>query len=720
VSNPIDENAPEQPRIDPLTAARMTAPPRDYDLSANGRMLTLLDQIRYLNDRIRFNTGNIAEALSAHNKDANIARTAAGAGARIPGTPTRLEAIGPLDLRSPRLRQQFTDQFKEAISKAAEDSPLRNPRSPEYAQLQDQITRKILQEADPEHLKEAISVRRLQDLNLGSRLSPAGILRSVGEALGMGGIGGIHGAGGAAHHRTDPLRAALANRQEAEALARGEVIPRLPSVGMGDRAGEFLGRAAMSGGIAGGAASLALRAFPLAAAALVVPEILRHIGINIPSPTQLPALYRATVQSGQLTGEGFGAGVSARYRAFRIGLNPFDTITSEIANQIVESVRTAGFTGDRARSLYGTVASVYRDLGLNIQTTTQIISDATRVGGESLRQISDELHGFDDAAHNLQMNINQYAESVMQVSGVFRAAGGGAIATRAAQAFVAGAPRILREGGGLQQYQQVYQNAQPFLAAQLGVPVQYLGLPGNLPHTLDAFQRQMEQEIGRMPGDNLQEKAANASRFGILFRGMDVPNIVQLVSQIGRGRGPGNVMRIENIRNLLNRETGRPSRQISALEIRRRGREWALAQGISADDYQRAITESPTHGRTGMTRYFSTREMGATELRDTQRHAIDRLVQQHLINPQQQAELSKLVGNRHDFQQAIQRMESRTTSGGGRSVEINGVTISLSRGASKILRLDVNKEQVRQGTRPSNRTYESESDRTNLDNQTIP
>lgn len=740
MSNINPENNPgNQENISQTSAGRIVGAPRRYETATLADIATVLSQMAAINDRLSINTEKLATFLQQHQQDSDFVRTATGSGARVPGNLTQASALA-----SPRLidryqkeQQLLFDELKTldaeaqrkrlqalGIRRMPEGAPtdiLGGPLSPEKGMLGDQIedalTRQVLREAaqnDPKSIKEAMNLRRLQRLDLKSRLTPAGLMSTIGGMFGQGG-----GAGGPnPHAHLDPLKDALREERDSKLRAAGK-IPTSANIGMGDKAADVLGTAAMRGGLAGGAASLALRAFAPVGIALAIPEVLRRLGINVPSLSQIPAAVRETRASGQLTGEGFGAGVGAWWQArsirtgggFFAGINPFDPITAQIADEIVKSVRTAGFTGDRARQLYHSVASVYRDLGLSIETTTKIIADATRVGGESLKQISDELHGFDDAAHSLQMNINTYAESIMAVSTQLRATGAGGVATQAAAAFVAGAPRILREGPGLQQYQAAYQAAQPYMAARLGIPVQYLGLQGNLPHAFGAFEQQVLEEIGRMPGDNLQERAANASRFGIVLRGMDVPNITRLVTQFSRGRGPGETLSIERIRGQLNAQT---SRTITRRQLLARGPQWAQEHGltsewgdiVTAKRYQHPIDMSET----------VTYQLGSGNLETRQRAAIQRL--RPFLSRPQLAQLQRLVGNQHDFQQRIQEFEAQPrTSQGGRSVTLpNGVTISLSKNASKILRLDTNKEQVYQGTRPSSRQFDSERDRTvNLD-----
>lgn len=711
MSNIEGENpTPNQPnsRVSSTSAGRITATARTYNTASMADIATVLSQLAAINDRLSLATDNLSSFLQQHRQDQNMIRSAVGSGARVPGG----DPLQPSVLASPRLMNQFKREREQLVNELKSlDAATQRKRleslgirgtlgnldpfavlsgGPSQAQanlnpaLDDALVRSILEKTavdNPNYLREAMRLRTLRKLDKSS-LSSGGILRSLGGALGMGG-------GSGAHHG-DPIQEAITRADRTRQEASGRIY--VPGRGMGDRVAEGLGGILERGGLLGGSASLLLRAVPIVGTLLALPQLLNHFGLNPIS--RINQVYSGQLLSGQLTGQGFGAGIGASLDARRIrsggllfaGLNPFDPITSEIANQIVTSVRTAGFTGDRARSLYQSVSSVYRDLGLSIDTTTKIIADATRVGGESLRQISNELHGFDDAAHSLSMNINTYAESVMTVGGTLRSAGGGVQSTRVAQALIAGAPRILREGGGLAQYQQVYANAQPFLAAQLGVPVQYLGLSGNLPHTIEAFQQQIQAEINRMPGATLEEKAANASRFGILFKGMDIPNIMQLVEQIQSGRGPGATLRMEQIRGRLNQATL----------------------------HSTLVAHVTGYGR-GPGHVTQSREMvaiGGQQLRSAQMTALNQL--RPFLNNKQIAELQNKIGDQHDFQQLVQRFEGQSSRSTGRSVNINGVTISLSQGASKILRLDVNKEAVRQGTLPANRQYTSETDRVTI------
>jgi hypothetical protein len=646
----------------------------------NRDLYNVLQSIKGSNDRIAANSMSMSKYLEAHTK--NLQQTeglvkATRHQAQASGHPTSF--VTRETLVTPELQQRVEREFQQRRAGGA-FSDLSDQ------ELEDRVTRQIAAEATKRELTRAQGARKLQDINVRELATPAGLAKRTLSTFGLEGLisGGGRGFAGGVEPQEDLIGDALA-AQRAQTMRRG----------IGDRAAGALGRgAAMRGGIGGATAGLASRAalfaIPFAGQALVLTEMLNMLGLGVPAFSQIGSTVRGMRQQGALTGEGIQAGFRARMDARELrsgglpfaGLNPFDPITDEIATQIVESVRTAGFTGDRARELYSSVASVYRDLGLSVETTTNMIRDATRVGGESLEQIVSEMKSFDSAAKSLGMNINEYAQSVQDAATGFRAGGAGASSTALGQQFVAGAPRILREGAGFQAYQGIFERAQPFLAARLGIPQQYLGLEQNVSAVMPAFEAQIKDEINRMPGENLAEKAANASRFGILLRGVDVPQIEELVKRIGEGRGPTGQAALGNVRSDYNQRVMRSMRgEVRVGDVYRMGRGQPMGDvlrehNITEEEYRR-IQQLGVEGK--LDARVQTRGSMENVNRDELAHhrltALNRL--RGVLTPEQRGELQRHLRERgYNFAERLQAFENQGRQVGD-SVNVNGVQISI-------------------------------------------
>jgi hypothetical protein len=670
----------------------------------NADLYAVLANIKASNDRIAANSMSMSKYLEAHTK--NLQQTESFAQAsrlqtQATGQPERLVTKEAL------ITKELQDKFDRELKQTKKGGLFADL---DDKQLEDKIAREIASNATKAELTRATGAQKLQGLNIRELATPAGIARRVAGTFGLEGL-----LGGAKAEPQEDLIGDALKAQRAQTMRRG----------LGDRTAGVLGSgAAMRGGVRGATAGLgarlALGAIPFVGQAFLVTELLHMLGIGVPTISQLGSTVRGMRQSGALTGEGVQAGFRAQMdaRALRAGglpfagLNPFDPITDQIATQIVESVRTAGFTGDRARELYGSVASVYRDLGLSVEQTTKMIADATRVGGESLKQIVSEMKTFDEAAKTLGMNINDYAASVQQTADKFRAGGAGASATTLAQQFVAGAPRQMREGAGLAQYTAIFDAAKPFLASQLGMPAHLLQLEQNAPMVAPAFEQAMLNEIARMPGADLPTKAANAAQYGQLFRGQSVDDIMAIIERVNAGRGPVGQARIANVSRDYNTAVGGlMKREVRVGDVYKPGRRGPIGDilekhGIDMEEYQR-IQGLGAAGKLDET--ITVSDMGNVN-RDALAHqrltAINRL--RDILTPKQRGELQRHLRERgYNFEE---KLESFTGQGKqvGDSVSVNGIEITLKGAAKKNFRLEANQNQVRKGLIPSNQSYPSE------------
>lgn len=488
-------------------------------------------------------------------------------------------------------------------------------------------------------------------------------------------------------------------------------------------------------GVGGLASRLALGVIPGIGEVALGAYAATQLGQHIPGVRNLLRGRQELINletQGALTGEGRGAGLAAfrEARDLRGGiigsqfhglLHPFDPITNQIATEIVTSVRTQGFTGRQGRDFQRQVASLYRDLRLPIDQTTQLLTDAVRTGGESLGQIANEMHTFDDAAHSLQMNINEYAQNIATAAKSLRDAGAGGAATQFAQSLLASLPRSMRTAEGIGAVQTSMQAAAPFITAQTGVPFWQQGLERNIPSTRAAYERTLVQQFRLMPGRDDAERAAAAAQFSPIFRGMSIPQILQMVDRIQHGRGPGSVAVIEQTRQRYSNQLtrlGRPG-TMTGLEIIRMGRDQARSLGVSDAEWARIHADARINRGWVSHQYQTRAHLDISRVPTAQLAAIrqDALNQvQGVLTKQQYSDLEKHIGDRkYAFDAQLRNIESaRGRFTGGSSVDVNGVTITLKGKAAKHFDLNApNTQAVASGRMPANQQYFNESSRLN-------
>jgi hypothetical protein len=800
-------NDQEQQNVPANLGKKLGRTPQLFEDRLTGRMLTVLDEIRYINDRIRLNTQSMSDYFDRHMQELRTTQgiknetdrreETLGGREQVSRERRKAERLATEDeLIGERHRETFRQQRGALLSPLLSETErlealrgvnrsfvtpegglkigqttvdpgdvsqvfaaLRGPTGDERidrlaqtfgAQLENVLVRNIAKDVTP---KELAAWRGIEKVASGEAvITPGRILGHVGAHHGLGGM-----LGGGARRPTRTGRGETTDIYDdidgvpgpdpAQDRTMGGMAAGMLTRGMASRYGAVRGLAGIGGRLLGGAGIAA--AIPGIGEALIAVELLRNFGRNIPiiGPGFVAARQMfgpQALQAGQLTGEGRVAGFQARLDAARLTpggvatglpfiggmaatvggiLHPFDPITNEIANQIVTSVRTQGFTGDRARDLYQGIADIYRDLGVSIETTTQMITEATRAGGESLQQIVTEMHGFDDAAHDLSMNVNEYAQAVLNVSSQFRAGGAGPQATAAAQQFVAGAPRILREGGGLQAYQGAFERAAPQIAAQLGMPVQYLQLQQNVPQTLATFEDMVTREIARMPGNTPAERYANAGRFGLILRGMGVDQIQALADRIAQGRGPRGQIAMDTIREQYNTQIrglrGHERVSLADMSDEQRGqlgivRTMKLVHGreqthflnlatgkmVDADRQYRVMRDVPS----GMD-HLDEQAKYEAQRRDIREATLERL-RSHLTR-RQTRQLEKDIRERSD--EFAKHLQSFTRARGPARDTIQTpfgeIRIRLSSNAKKLIRVEAHQNAYRAGFTPPNRSF---------------
>jgi hypothetical protein len=782
VTPPERESSPQQ-RIDVAaqSAYRSNDAPIqpfrvDTSLPFNNRLVIAAENIAMTNARILTNLGEMKTMFSQFNKDSarvNQFREESTQRGRVPGAAStfapvdpreltdieriraltrirelheipeglsaraadqlrasRLEALG-LGERQGRTLQVGADRFSgEQIDQVLQRArgQIKEPLADNLERLASSIEQSAMQSTRESVVPRTVMERlRSRGMEFWDFANPLNVMNTVAKLT-----GGQHAVSG----RGVTPRMAPTTVPGTVAAEGAEALPA--AGGLAKSAG-MIERLMAGGGLGGVLSRVGLAAVipgigEAAIAAAVVPEILHRL----PGVNRLMQLRQGVISledTGALTGEGRGAGLAAIREArdlrggviestFHGVLHPFDPITNEIATQIVTSVRTQGFTGRQGRAIEQATASLYRDLRLPIDQTTQLLTDAVRQGGESLQQITREMHGFDDAAHQLQMNINEYAQAISTTAQTLRQGGAGPLATQFAQSFVAGLPRSLRTPEGISTVQQAMQTNAPFIMARTGLMPWQLGTPQALPQQFSAFEATLRQQFGMAQGRTLQERANFASMFLPAFQGMNPLQVRQLMERIQQGRGPGSVAALDQVRHAYSRRVeglAPLQRQMSAFDLVSRGRAWAAAHGIGDEEWDR-ITHSFTHdhdSRKSMFRlpraFLDTSRLSTSRLRALRQETIDKL--SGTLTDKQRQELQKHIGDRHwSFDQAIHRYElSRGRIGSGSSITDNGVTITLKGKAEKIFDLNApNRERAYRGQQSMNTAFPNERSRFDL------
>ena len=193
---------------------------------------------------------------------------------------------------------------------------------------------------------------------------------------------------------------------------------------------------------------------------------------------QIPGLQAASAfgeatRLGQVTGEGYKAGISARFQAFRMGANPFDILSPGTASEIVSGVRGQGFRGGRARAYQGAVADIYKDLGLDVQTITSMAEIFVRNG--RLDDFRASMENLDDIAKDTGVSVQAVAEQFKNLNDQLIRGGGMQNAPLAAG--ILGATNRTFPGLSAEQRGQVQQGTLSMMSTFSGLPQQVAETP---------------------------------------------------------------------------------------------------------------------------------------------------------------------------------------------------------------------------------------------------
>jgi hypothetical protein len=136
------------------------------------------------------------------------------------------------------------------------------------------------------------------------------------------------------------------------------------------------------------------------------------------------------VRQGQVTGEGFGAGMASRAEALRLAGNPFDMLDRRTAGEIVAGVRGKGFRGELGRALQDSVGTVFKDLGTDWQESLEMLNTVVKSNIMSVEDFTEMMTGLDDVAKNANISV---AAAQANLKGLMDTFGAQAGATAAQQ-----------------------------------------------------------------------------------------------------------------------------------------------------------------------------------------------------------------------------------------------------------------------------------------------
>ena len=255
-----------------------------------------------------------------------------------------------------------------------------------------------------------------------------------------------------------------------------------------------------------------IRRNPTLAAALTVGTQLPGMesrGIGIPG--FIPGLggmripgsdFGAAIREGQVTGEGYRAGLGARWQAFTMGMNPFDTISREVANSIVQGVRARGFRGELGRAFQASVRGVYEDLGIDPNLAIQLGEPFARQGrfGDFERL----MNNMDDVARDTSRSVETVTQIYQQLSTQLRQTGG--MTTGPYAAGITAALGRMFPGLTDEQLQQQAGQIPQLLTRLTGLPATTTGTRAGMRQALPIMGRTLDQLRQGAPGGRVTDQ----------------------------------------------------------------------------------------------------------------------------------------------------------------------------------------------------------------------
>lgn len=330
--------------------------------------------------------------------------------------------------------------------------------------------------------------------------------------LARGNIGGALGEATQSLPGTDRARARIEN-------FGGSIVDRSAARG---GIGGLLGRGA--GGLIG---ALGASLFTPAAALVAQQAFTRGL-----------AQRREVVQLGQVTGEGAGAGISARFRSFVQGINPFDIVSGRQAMEFQMAARQQGFRGRQADQVSNVLGDVVNKLGTDWKAALEGATVATREGGSTLGEFRQTLLDLRQTARDTGTSVQSLQEGLLEFSKA-------AIAQGATQQQATGRFSAAQQGlaGTVLSLPQGSARLQAWLSQSAGAIAMMAGIPiwEAMSMSVSQWAREIDKLIGNIikqkpPGMRMETWAQQLVFMQLpLFSGLDVPGVLALLRSHAKG-----------------------------------------------------------------------------------------------------------------------------------------------------------------------------------------
>lgn len=185
--------------------------------------------------------------------------------------------------------------------------------------------------------------------------------------------------------------------------------------------------------------------------------------------------YRQGLGIGQITGQGFEAGQTARLAAFGQGINPFDILSGRTALEIQTGARQQGFQGglaDRISVALGDL--VNKGIG-DWQTNLVALSQAIREGGQTIGGFSRTMQDLRNVARDTQTSVADLTKAYIAYQDTIVKGGGSAQGAgekfAALQSVLGGLGKPFQGSAAAAVGGQWLTHLGPQIAAMAGVPI---------------------------------------------------------------------------------------------------------------------------------------------------------------------------------------------------------------------------------------------------------
>lgn len=231
--------------------------------------------------------------------------------------------------------------------------------------------------------------------------------------------------------------------------------------------------------------------------------------------------YQSDLRQGMQTGlEGraaAGEAARANLQARIQGLNPFDALTMQMAQEVAKGIQSQGFSGQIRAAWQDTVTDVIKSTGMDASTALGLMNTATDQLGESAEQFRNDIEGVQTVAKETSLSIRTLAEDLQRAQTSFASRGGmaaGQAITQTVQALQTTLPRSITMRGALTQ--GIAQNWQAIALRFGGIsPTQ-------------AFTAQAISQAPRII-DNLVNQLFQIKNSTTLWRNMSVENWIAMM-----------------------------------------------------------------------------------------------------------------------------------------------------------------------------------------------